>query len=264
MDMVVGPEIYIVGRQKLDTQAVEDFLNDEDVEWWHAEEDASIADSLKIAELGGRLCYKSFSDAQYRRPNAQYIANIIKQEHNSVLEHAVWTFIITGISRSLSHELVRHRIASFSQLSQRYVSEDDTRFVLPPAYMDQPILIEYWMDSMRRQLADYVALVERHTVMLQELQPDMPRRDLRIAARQAARSVLPNATETMIQVTMNARSIRHFLAMRGSIYAEPEIRRLAVELAEEMKVEAPAFFADVSIVELSDGALSVEVANREV
>ena len=251
LNIITEPRIYVVGQQILNQDEVDRFLADEDMEWKHYDADGvEVADGLKIAELGGRVCYMSFGKAQSKRTNADYLGNIIEQQHGSVAEHAVWTFIFTGVSRSLTHEFIRHRAGiSPSQLSQRYVKigEGDFEVVIPPAYIGKPDLIELWMQTMAQVEQAYLKLSDLHEKTLDEEYPSLFKRDKRIAVAQAARSVLPNAAETKIQITANARAIRHVLEMRGSEHAEPEIRRLAVAWARVMKQIAPALFADVHI-----------------
>ena len=132
MKIITEPSVYVVGRPSLHTDLI-DFLEDHHTDW--------KSDSPRPAEVlvegAGRLCYMSFNTP---RPggNAAYIKHILEAGHGSVLEHAVWNFIITGVSRSLTHELVRHRAGlAYSQLSQRYVDESDVGFVLPPDLMDE-------------------------------------------------------------------------------------------------------------------------------
>lgn len=245
-----APEIYVIGRQHLDESELQRFLRDEDT-YWHVpgDEEEVIPDSLRLVENGGRLCYMAYGDNAYTKTNAKYVHNLIEQSHESVLEHAVWTFLVTGISRSLTHELIRHRVGmGVSQLSQRYVDERDACFVIPPEYFNQPDLVQWWMELMRNALANYERFVEIKSAELAEQYPTMKQRDLRIRTRQAARSILPNATETKIQLTINARTIRHIIKMRGSIYAEAEIRRFAVALLRVMQTEAPTLVSDFTIL----------------
>ncbi len=168
---------------------------------------------------------------------------------NSVLEHANWSLYIEGVSRSFTHELVRHRAGfAFSQLSQRYVDESDTAFVVPPDYTDvagtsDPLWLK-WAGMCMEQRDLYVWLVEQRLAKAKAKFPNSPT-DARKWARQAARSVLGNATETKILVTANGRAWRHFLNMRGSLHADPEIRAVAVAIADILKEEAPLLFGDV-------------------
>jgi len=229
---------------------------------WDSDTDVS---GQKVAEFAGRLCYLSFGpDAGLegghkliagRTTNEAYLANILKVRHGSVLEHAVWTFLLEGISRALTHELVRHRHFSYSQLSQRYVDESEVAFVLPPEIEDGSEAFDIWRRSCERSLSDYRELLARIEEQVVD-EPSVTQRRKR--ARQAARAVLPNATETKIVVTGNARAWRHFVELRGSASADAEIRRLAVALTRVLKDEAPNIFGDYRIVVTDSGVEVVE------
>jgi thymidylate synthase (FAD) len=175
---------------------------------------------------------------------------IIDVGHFSVLEHASVSFYITGISRSCTHELVRHRHFSYSQLSQRYVPEHDAEVVTPPGLEDDPELMDIFTAAADASRVAYIELLNR----LEAKFADQPNAVLRRKqARQAARAVLPNATETRIVVTGNYRAWRHFIAMRASEHADVEIRRLAIACLRELVDVAPAVFADFEISTLADG-----------
>jgi thymidylate synthase (FAD) len=206
-------------------------------------------------------CYMSFARP---RPggNKTYLGHILEVGHGSVLEHAVWNFVFTGISRSCSHELVRHRAGwAYSQLSQRYVDESVAEYVEPDSIAADPELHRIWLDAVAFSHQAYIKLTEK----LQETFKDEPDRTLRRKlARQAARSVLPNATETKIFVSANARALRHFIEMRASRHAEVEIRKLAVGLLRIMQKEAPHIFADYQLVPLPDGTFEAATPHRKV
>src|SRR5262249_3592074 len=182
--------------------------------------------------------------------------------HGSVLEHAVWDFVFTGVSRSLTHELIRHRAGfGYSQLSQRYVDESVAEYVEPDEIAGDPELHRLWLDAVAHSHQAYMLLAEK----LQEKLQSKPDRTLwRKLARQAARSVLPNATETKIFVTANARALRHFIELRGSRHAEVEIRKLAIKVLEIMKQEAPNIFGDYQLVPLPDGSFEAVTEHRKV
>src|SRR5207247_3763915 len=136
--------------------------------------------------------------------NKVYLEHILEVGHGSVLEHAVWNLLFTGVSRSLTHELIRHRAGfGYSQLSQRYVDESIAEYVEPDCIAADPELHKLWLDAATPTHQAYMTRTER----LQETFRDEPDRTLRRKlARQAARSVLPNATETKIFVSANARA----------------------------------------------------------
>jgi thymidylate synthase (FAD) len=206
-------------------------------------------DGERLAEFAGRLCYMSQSNPA-ERTTRDYLENIKRQAHGSVLEHATYSLLYEGVSRALTHELVRHRAGwAFSQLSQRYVDESDASFVVPPAILGDAALEAQWQAQIESAQAAYVALVaelmERYAWV-----PDRVHR--RKMAREAARGVLPNSTETKIVVTANARAWRTMLALRAGEGADLEIRRLAVATIRLLQREAPAFFSDFEIYSADD------------
>jgi thymidylate synthase (FAD) len=227
-----------------------EFLAPSDVPW-STDADGGPA----LVEFAGRACYQSWSKPNPRTAtNAGYLRHIIDVGHFSVLEHATVSFYITGVSRSCTHELIRHRHFSYSQLSQRYVPEHDSQVVLPPGMEDDPELQGIFTaaaDASRSTYAELLAKLEA------KFKGDEPGGRLgairRKQARQAARAVLPNATETRIVVTGNYRAWRHFIAMRASEQADVEIRRLAIACLRQLVGVAPQVFADFEIATLADG-----------
>ncbi|MFM9035789.1 MAG: FAD-dependent thymidylate synthase [Mycobacterium sp.] len=223
-----------------------EFLAPDDVPW---STDADGGQAL--VEFAGRACYQSWSKPNPRTAtNAGYIGHVIDVGHFSVLEHASVSFYITGISRSCTHELIRHRHFSYSQLSQRFVPADDARVVIPPGLEDDPELERIVLDAADASRAAYLELLARLEGRLE----DQPNAVLgRKQARQMARAVLPNDTETRIVVTGNYRAWRHFIAMRASEHADVEIRRLAIACLRGLAEVAPAVFADFEVTVLPDG-----------
>jgi thymidylate synthase (FAD) len=224
-----------------------EFLAPPDVPWF-TDADGGAA----LVEFAGRACYQSWDKPNPRTAaNADYVKHIIDVGHFSVLEHASVSFYITGISRSCTHELIRHRHFSYSQLSQRYVPADDAEVVLPPGLENDPELQELFLAAADASRAAYTELLTRLEAKL----GDLPNATLRRKqARQAARAVLPNATETRIVVTGNYRAWRHFIAMRASEHADVEIRRLAIACLRQLVDVAPAVFADFEITTFADGS----------
>ncbi|TAM81141.1 MAG: FAD-dependent thymidylate synthase [Acidobacteria bacterium] len=253
------PKVYLVGRQALVPEELGRFLEDEGV---HFTTDTDEAGEV-LAEIAGRTCYMSFGKG--RKTNEEYLENILTSKHGSVLEHAVWNLLITGVSRSLTHELVRHRAGfGYSQLSQRYVDEGDARYVVPPLYQENEALRRKWQETIEMVRKAYAELAETTSKYVQQKRPEMTPRDRRKWARQAARSILPNATETKIFVTGNARAWRHFLELRGSPHADTEIRLLAVEVCHVLKKESPNIFHDIEVYDESDGMSAVRVTYSKV
>ena len=153
------------------------------------------------------------------------ISKVLSLGHHGVLEHAVFSFAVEGVSRALTHQLVRHRLASFAQQSQRYVNFDGGfDYEMPPAIAAQPELAARFDDEMRRLAALYADF-----------------REAGIAAEDA-RFVLPNASHSRLIMTMNARELRHFFRLRCCRRSQWEIRALAKEMLKEVVKVAPALF----------------------
>lgn len=256
MKIIREPRVYLVGRQVVDASALDAFLADHQTTW---STDTAVG-AEKLCEVAGRVCYMSFGKG--RKSNAEYMANIIDSAHGSVLEHAVWNFVIVGVSRSFTHELVRHRAGfGYSQLSQRYVDETTADFVEPDCIALDAELHAIWLESIRQSHDAYCRLVAG----LQKTFANEPDATLRRKlARQAARSVLPNATETKIFVTANARALRHFIEARAHAHAEVEIRKVAISILRIMQAEAPHIFADYRIITRPDGTALAETDHRKV
>ncbi len=183
----------------------------------------------RLVALAARLCYSASTIADLtedvsRRDVRTLVRRVLSMGHESVLEHATFTFGVEGISRAASHQLVRHRIASYSQQSQRYVSADFG--YVAPATVARGRTLGKYERHMRQSAALYREMLEA----------GVPAED--------ARFVLPNATETKILVTMNARELRHFFALRACRRAQWEIRGLALAMLGLAKEKAPLLFED--------------------
>ncbi|MFW5945256.1 MAG: FAD-dependent thymidylate synthase [Candidatus Natronoplasma sp.] len=156
------------------------------------------------------------------------ILNKIKESgHHSVIEHSSFTFAIEDVSRTLTHQLVRHRLASYSQQSQRYVDIEDFNPVIPDTIKDNERAKERFDELMEKVKDTYVELKEMDDVPLED-----------------ARFVLPNATKTNIIVTMNARELWHFFSLRCCKRAQWEIREMANRMLELVKEKAPIIFEE--------------------
>ncbi len=266
--VIADPTVYLLSKQTLQPAELDRFLADHGVSW---QTDSEVAAEV-VTETAGRVCYMSFAKP---RPggNSAYLHHIKEVGHGSVLEHAVWSFLITGVSRSLTHELVRHRAGwAFSQLSQRYVDESVAEYVEPDIIANDPELHALWLDAVTHAHDAYVKLAEKLNAKLADpqaaaaamLPPDADRTTRRKTARQAARSVLPNATETKITVTVNARALRHFFEQRGSVFAEPEIRKLTNVMLDIVQKDAPNLFGDYKKVPLPDGTFEIVTEFKKV
>ncbi|WP_374728237.1 FAD-dependent thymidylate synthase [Catenuloplanes atrovinosus] len=222
------------------------FQAPEGVEW---STDAEGGQAL--AEFAGRACYQSWKKPNPKTAtNAGYLEHILETGHFSVLEHGSVSFYFSGISRSLTHELIRHRHFSYSQLSQRYVPERDAAFVEPDVIASDPELHKKFEDAADASLRAYTELLEGLEAKFADVESPTLRRK---QARQAARAILPNAVETRIVVTGNYRAWRHFIALRATEAADVEIRELAVECLRQLQRVAPNVFGDFTLTTLADG-----------
>jgi thymidylate synthase (FAD) len=228
-----------------------------------------------LAEFGGRQCYRSWRKG---RGNADYIANVQAMGHGSVFEHASMAFQLTGVSRSLTHELIRHRVGTaYSQESQRYVDAKDIRFVVPPlianSYDPEASegvawkLMMKFRESCQRALDDYIDIQPLLKELCEQAHAAAITGDVKVAtsaqkrANEAARSVLPNATETRLLFTVNLRQMYHMLTLRGGEPADLEIRRLAVALLDNCRSYAPNFFNALQQYVGNDGLAEIRSAN---
>src|SRR5947208_3157780 len=157
------PTVYLVGRQVIDSRELDRFLADHGVSW---QSDTEVAAEY-LTEVAGRVCYMSFAKP---RPggNETYLKHILEVGHGSVLEHAVWNFVFTGVSRSLTHELIRHRAGfGYSQLSQRYVDESIAEYVEPDEIAADEELHRIWLQSVTQSHQAYIQLAEKLQQRLQ-------------------------------------------------------------------------------------------------
>lgn len=233
-----------------------------------------------LAEFAGRQCYRSWKTG---RDNEDYIANVKQMGHGSIFEHASVCFQITGVSRSLTHELIRHRVGTaYSQESQRYVDANDMMFVIPPLLMnainhalagdefthknvaaitDEDVVdaLGLFRFSCQRSLDGYRDMQPMLKRLAERAQALADRGDVKAAtsaqkrANEAARSLLPNASETRLVFTCNLRQMQHVLTLRGTDGADLEIRRMVVALLDNSRSYAPNFFRDVELFIGADG-----------
>lgn len=177
----------------------------------------------ELLEHAGRICYRSES----RGEPGRFIQARVREGHESIIEHASASFEISGISRACSHQLVRHRLASYSQESQRYVDMSEPEWALPPDVLEDEEAMTVWTDFAGKVQGAYQAL-----------------RSLGIR-KEDARFVLPNAAATRIIVTMNFRELLHFFRIRIAPAAQWEIRDVGVRMLELIYRHAPSVFGDL-------------------
>jgi thymidylate synthase (FAD) len=230
-------KVYVIAEPTINWWEYARFLEDEKIQTRPQDPYVRNVPDM-LCEMAGRICYMSYGKG---RTTQGFIENIVKSGHHSVLEHANFTLFITGISRSCSHEIVRHRHLSFSQLSQRYVDESQAEIIMPEiiGQIGSGDVFERAVNSARTA---YQILVSNLELSMKDVEDKTLRRK---AARQAARAVLPNATETKIAITGNARAWREFIVKRASVHADVEIRTLAVMIYNALAEHSVSLFADL-------------------
>jgi thymidylate synthase (FAD) len=180
----------------------------------------------KLIEAAGRTSYLSFSK-QGKDTEKAFIRALIKRGHLSVLEHACATFRFSGVSRAFTHQLVRHRLCSFTQQSQRYVDESNFNYIEPSSIKNRPEAHAAFIDFMEKARKAYRELQELGV------------------KKQDARFVLPNAAESQIVVTANLREWRYIIELRSEPGAQWEIREASIEILKILKKHAPTIFEDL-------------------
>ncbi len=235
----------------------------------YLEDDAPLPSGTQLCKVAGQTCYASFSPKRTMNAHAgRYFQNLMSSGHGSVLEHANYSFFLYGLSRSLTHEMIRHRAGfGYSQLSQRYVSGRVLRFAERPEFQDAGELHQKFLQRIDRAYAEYHELADK---LLQAqaagtaILTAEAKTDLRKKVNQAARAVLPNETETLLVATANVRAWRHFIEMRASDHSEVEIRTLAVRVFLCLRFIEPVLFGDYELKTLPDGTHSVATATAKV
>ena len=189
---------------------------------------AYTRDADRICASAGNSCYSEHPSYEIMEDidPERTLSRIVGMGHHSVIEHAVFTFSVEGVSRALTHQLVRHRVASYSQQSQRYVSMKEPSFVMPHTVQDDPDAMKVFEDTMAEIWAAYGKLESM----------GIPAED--------ARYLLPNGCTTNITITMNARELLHFFSLRCCNRAQWEIREMADQMLALCKEVSPVIFAN--------------------
>lgn len=267
------PGVFMIARPDVSLNGLRHFFDSFDPSLGfgqYPDDPTELEPADQLVKFAGQGCYASFGPKRTMNDGAEgYLGNIKSSGHGSVIEHPNFSFFVHGISRSNSHEVVRHRAGfAYSQLSQRYVSGRVLRFVERPEYVDDPKL-----HAMFEKRIDFLAeeyeriafhLAEQQQAGVAQLLSAEAKTDLRKKVQQTARSVLPNETETWMTVTGNARSWRHFIEMRANEHAEVEIRRLALYIYLCLVASGTLIVNDYTLRRLSDGTDTVETKWRKV
>lgn len=234
--MITEPSVHVVSSSRIDPTSMWCWAVFHGVQgsrqfsrMWELWNENKLSDMDFMVEFAGRHCYRSWHAG--RDDSKEYIGNVLEVGHGSLFEHVTLTFAIAGVSRTLTHELVRHRVGmAYSQESQRYVDAKDIQFVRPPSFND----------AQAKYLAAHCELSRQLYQAMQEHSDESNKKRI----NESSRSVLPNASETRIVVTCNVRSLRHFLRLRGAPPADLEIKRLAVAMFKESVGYAPFCLQD--------------------
>ncbi len=198
------------------------------------------ADAQELIASAAKLCYASQTEGILDQDPAgagKFVRMLKNLGHHSPLEHASFTFLLEGVSRALTHQLVRHRIASYSQRSQRYVAHAEFDYVMPPQLEDKTVEIDGRQIPAAKYFAETMELIAERYGRLQEAMGGQGE-----TSNQDARYLLPNACETKIFATMNARELLHFFAERLCLRAQWEIRGAAEQMLSAVRKVCPAVF----------------------
>jgi thymidylate synthase (FAD) len=202
----------------------------------------------KILAIAGSVCYSDESadkllDNMMSSDVDKYCKMLVNLPHKSLLEHISFTFLIDGVSRSYSHQQVRHRMASYSQRSQRYVNEDNCNMIYPDEILNSQNLNDIFKDSNLYALESYNNL--KDILIIKFIEQGFKEKDSIKKAQEIAREVLPNATETIILVTMNGNSLRNFFSERMCMRAQAHIREVAQSMYVECVLISPTIFSNM-------------------
>lgn len=266
------PGVVLIAQSVPNFDGVKGFLEgfDKTLKFPKYFNDPTLLDpATQLIKIAGQTCYMSFGPKRtWNKDAKKYVARLIESGHGSVLEHPNFTFLIYGVSRSFTHELVRHRAGmGYSQESQRYVGGNVLRFIERPEFQKNPVLHKEFEARIDRVAEEY----EGHTTKLLKLQKEgldivsaEHATDKRKRVRQASRAVLTNETEAIIIATGNLRAWRHVINMRASEHAEIEIRRAIFKVFKCLREVEPISFSDYKVVDLPDGTKAVHTRYPKV
>lgn len=251
--MVKVPEVpFLAGLgddltlNRVITDTMDNLVPSRDNSWVTLDPDLGV-----LPKHAGQLCYASFGENRTSDKDIDtYMHNILDQRHTSILEHAQVSFMVWGVSRSCVMEWDRQRHLSWSQQSQRYCDENNLRFVMRPEFQESAVLSNMWEDDTDYDRRRYLRY---KNTLIHEAVGHGEGTKKRKAVNQAARAKLTNDVEVVLMVSGNLTAWRHFLQIRGSGAAEPEIRILAAMLGESLHYLAPSVFQDMEIREGVDG-----------
>lgn len=259
---IVEPKVFLVGETKIDEEGLSAYLAHLGVPDWVSN---APSDSEKLIEVMGRLCYRSFQPGlnknvtKVREDSRDYLQNIAKVKHGSVIEHAVVNFVFADVSRVFTHELVRHRVGTaMSQESLRFVRLDDLGFWAPTVVKENPEFMEICCRTFQELEKWQVELAR----VMELDKPGMPFHKKKVITS-AMRRIAPDGLATTIGWSANMRAIRHTVEMRTDPGAEEEIRLVFSKVAEMVIKKYPNLFSDYTM-EMVDGLPWYKTENRKV
>lgn len=286
--IITAPSVYAVAAPTFLLAGLEQFIAENGLEDVAANDETPLGrltgevydnagknGAEELIEFAGRQCYRSWRAG---RAKQEYLENILETKHGSVVAHAHFSFQITGVSRSLTHELIRHAAGvDISQESQRYVDAKDIAWVVPPMLLhiwggDLGCgEAQDWIAAREAELEDYVRTQEQVRWFLEteaektgEAMTSAKKSTIKKRANEAARASLSNAAETRLVWTVNIRALRHILALRGDETADLEIRRFAAALADVCRGLSPILFGDVAVNDAGYDVPTVSVVHQKV
>jgi thymidylate synthase (FAD) len=262
--------VVMLARPQVSLEGMRPFLEGYDLGFeGYLDDPTDLSPAAQLLKTAGQTCYASFGDQRTYNENAQrYFDNLSSSGHGSVFEHASFSFLCYGISRSNTHEVVRHRAGTaYSQLSQRYVSGRVLRFVERPEYREHPALHKRFCERIDQAYREYHEVADELLALQDEgdmhLAADA-KTDRRKRVQQTARSVLPNETETILVMSGNVRAWRHMIEMRTDAHAETEIRDLFLRVFLCLRKAEPLLFGDYALDAFPDGTYGARTEWRKV
>ena len=250
----VDPKVFLVAATQVNLEGLNEYLaHIGEPDWLAGSGRHRISDVEFLPEVMGRLCYKSFAPGlnknvtRVRKGNSEYLSNIIRVGHGSVLEHSSMSFIFSDVSRVFTHELVRHRVGTaISQESLRFVRLEDLDAWAPSCFHGDPEKLTLFYDKMEE-----LGQLQKEMAELFDLDnPDLPfskKKEISSAMRRLA----PIGLATTVGWTCNVRTLRHVIEMRTSRHAEEEIRVVFAEVARLAQETWPNLFADYAVEEVN-------------
>ncbi len=266
------PGMAMIGRPEVDISGLANFLEGFPEELGflkYLDDSIKLSSAEELSKTAGQWCYLAFGPERTWNNNAeQYFENIKLHKHGSIMEHANFTMAIWGVSRSFTHEIVRHRAGcGFSQVSQRYVGEATLRFVERPEFVNNMALHTYFLDRIDACKNEYVWTTDyllNKQKSGEEILSAERKTDLKKKIQQCSRAILPNETEAPIIITGNVRAWRNIIEQRVSEHAEIEIRRVVYNVFLCLQPFLPNILSDYKTVKLADGTPALASLHSKV